>query len=409
MGCQCEVNDSGLCRIAPATGATAGDDRDPGFATFGNEQAFVCQAIDGIDDKIIASAEKRVGVGGSEEFHRRVRLALRIDAADSLGHDFDFGAAYVCRDCMKLTINIADADVVEINERETTHATARERFDRPRADAANPNDADMRRTQTRQPICTEKSADAAKAKIEIAHAGVIYRERGILRHSQARGLCYKKGVQAILRFTLATVALAAFNAGAQVLPKPTTNRVMETKTVPAASGAATNLSVNPTARREVALLAGGCFWGMEEILRKIPGVLETKVGYTGGSVPNPNYRLVCTGITGHAEAVQIVFDPAKITYEQVLGYFFRMHDPTTPNRQHNDVGTQYRSAIFYTTDEQKAVAERVKAAVDKGGRWKRPIVTEITKATEFYPGEDYHQKYLVKNPGGYNCHVLLPE
>jgi methionine-S-sulfoxide reductase len=104
--------------------------------------------------------------------------------------------------------------------------------------------------------------------------------------------------------------------------------------------------------------------------------------------------------------VQIHFDPAKISYEQVLGYFFRMHDPTTLNRQHNDRGTQYRSAIFYNSDEQKAVAERVKARVDKSGKWKQPIVTEITKASEWWPAEDYHQKYLVKNPGGYNCHVL---
>ena len=161
-----------------------------------------------------------------------------------------------------------------------------------------------------------------------------------------------------------------------------------------------------TAQREIATLAGGCFWGMEEILRKIPGVLDTKVGYIGGSVPNPTYKLICTGITGHAEAVQIHFDPTKISYEQVLGYFFRLHDPTTLNRQHNDRGTQYRSAIFYNSDEQKTVAERVKAGVDKSGKWKQPVVTEITKASEWWPAEGYHQKYLVKNPGGYNCHVL---
>src|SRR4051812_15226265 len=105
--------------------------------------------------------------------------------------------------------------------------------------------------------------------------------------------------------------------------------------------------------RETATLAGGCFWGMEEILRKIPGVLETSVGYTGGKTKNPTYKEVCTGTTGHAEALQIIFDPAKITFEELLGYFFRMHDPTTLNRQHNDVGTQYRSAIFYHSEEQK--------------------------------------------------------
>ena len=211
----------------------------------------------------------------------------------------------------------------------------------------------------------------------------------------------------MLKLIWAVAAFPLVTAQAQVLPAQVqkTNRVMETKT--ASSGKATNAISNSTAKREVAILAGGCFWGMEEILRKIPGVLETKVGYTGGSVPNPTYRLVCTGITGHAEAVEIAFDPAKISYEEILGYFFRMHDPTTLNQQHNDRGTQYRSAIFYTTDEQKAVAERVKERVNKSGKWKKPIVTEITKASEFYVGEDYHQKYLIKNPGGYNCHVLM--
>ena len=145
---------------------------------------------------------------------------------------------------------------------------------------------------------------------------------------------------------------------------------------------------------------------MEEILRKIPGVITTTVGYTGGQTHNPTYQDVCTGATGHAEAVQIVFNPQQITFEQLLGYFFRMHDPTTRNRQHNDVGTQYRSAIFYTNDAQRETAGRVKEQVDQSGKWKRPIVTEIIKATEFYSAEDYHQKYLVKNPGGYNCHVL---
>ena len=158
--------------------------------------------------------------------------------------------------------------------------------------------------------------------------------------------------------------------------------------------------------RETAALAGGCFWGMEEILRKIPGVLDTAVGYIGGSVANPTYQQVCTGRTGHAEGIQVVFDPSTLTYEQLLDYFFRMHDPTTRNQQHNDVGTQYRSAIFYTSEEQKQTAERVMARVDKSGKFKRPVVTELAKASEFYPAEDYHQKYLVKNPGGYTCHIL---
>jgi peptide methionine sulfoxide reductase msrA/msrB len=157
---------------------------------------------------------------------------------------------------------------------------------------------------------------------------------------------------------------------------------------------------------ETAILAGGCFWGMEEIIRKIPGVVKTTVGYSGGTTPDPTYEDVCTGTTGHAESIQVVFDSTRLSYETLLDYFFRMHDPTTLNRQHNDVGTQYRSAIFYTTDEQKQTAERVKARWDKSGKFNRPITTEITAAKTFYPAEDYHQKYLVKHPGGYTCHVL---
>ena len=158
--------------------------------------------------------------------------------------------------------------------------------------------------------------------------------------------------------------------------------------------------------RETAYLAGGCFWGMEDILRKIPGVLQTDVGYTGGTTPNPTYEEVCTGRTGHAEAVRVVFDPNVLSYEALLGYFYRMHDPSTPNRQHNDVGTQYRSAIFYTSEAQKRVAEAVKDKANHSGKWKAPVSTQIAPATEFYLAEDYHQDYLVKHPDGYTCHVL---
>jgi peptide methionine sulfoxide reductase msrA/msrB len=157
---------------------------------------------------------------------------------------------------------------------------------------------------------------------------------------------------------------------------------------------------------ETAILAGGCFWGMEEIIRKIPGVLKTTVGYSGGTTANPTYEEVCTGGTGHAESIQVEFDSARLSYEELLNYFFRMHDPTTLNRQHNDVGTQYRSAIFYTGQSQKQTAEKVKARWDKSGKFSRPITTEITAAAKFYPAEKYHQKYLVKHPGGYTCHVL---
>jgi peptide methionine sulfoxide reductase msrA/msrB len=157
---------------------------------------------------------------------------------------------------------------------------------------------------------------------------------------------------------------------------------------------------------ETAILAGGCFWGMEEIIRKIPGVVKTTVGYTGGKTADPTYEEVCTGGTGHAEAIQVEFDSTRLSYETLLDYFFRMHDPTTLNRQHNDVGTQYRSAIFYTSEAQKQTAESVKAKWASSGKFFRPITTEITAATKFYSAEDYHQKYLVKNPGGYTCHVL---
>jgi peptide methionine sulfoxide reductase msrA/msrB len=161
-----------------------------------------------------------------------------------------------------------------------------------------------------------------------------------------------------------------------------------------------------TAKREFATLAGGCFWGVQELIRKLPGVIESTVGYTGGTTTNPKYEDVHTGETGHAEAVQIVFDPQQITYESILRYFFRLHDPTTLNRQGNDRGSQYRSAIFWNSEEQRRTAERVKAEVDASGKWDKKVVTEIVKAGPFYPAEGYHQDYLKKNPGGYTCHYL---
>ena len=159
-------------------------------------------------------------------------------------------------------------------------------------------------------------------------------------------------------------------------------------------------------RLETATLAGGCFWGVEELIRRLPGVVDTEVGYTGGTLENPVYEKVKKGDTGHAESIQISFDPSRISYEQILEYFFRLHDPTTPNRQGNDIGTQYRSAVFYHSEEQKKAAEKVKAAVDKSGKWKRPVATQIVPASKFYPAEGYHQDYLQKNPGGYTCHFL---
>lgn len=154
------------------------------------------------------------------------------------------------------------------------------------------------------------------------------------------------------------------------------------------------------AARQVATLAGGCFWGMQDLLRKQPGVIATEVGYTGGSIPNATYE----NHAGHAEAVRIEFDPTKTSYEALLRFFFRMHDPTTLNRQGNDIGSSYRSAIFYHDAEQKRIAEKVKAEVDASGKWKRPVVTEIVPAGPWWRAEEYHQDYLAKNPGGYTCH-----
>jgi peptide methionine sulfoxide reductase msrA/msrB len=158
---------------------------------------------------------------------------------------------------------------------------------------------------------------------------------------------------------------------------------------------------------EVAILAGGCFWGMEEIIRKIPGVIDTEVGYDGGTLAHPTYDVVKTGKTGYAESVRVTFDPKVLSYSDLLEHwFFRMHDPTTVDQQGNDVGSQYRSEIFVTSDEQLKVAQEVKARVDKSGKWKRPVVTRIEKAGVFTPAEDYHQDYLEKHPGGYTCHWL---
>lgn len=159
---------------------------------------------------------------------------------------------------------------------------------------------------------------------------------------------------------------------------------------------------------EVAILACGCFWGVEEILRKVPGVQSTQVGYTGGTTKNPTYEDVCGGQTGHAEAVRVIFDPAVISYEEILKYFFRLHDPTQENGQGNDIGSQYRSTIFYHSEEQKNTATRVKSLVSNSRFWPGVVVTEIIPAQEFYVAEDFHQKYLEKNPNGYTCHFLRP-
>lgn len=155
---------------------------------------------------------------------------------------------------------------------------------------------------------------------------------------------------------------------------------------------------------ETATLAGGCFWGLEKLLGEMSGVVETRVGYSGGAKKNVTYEDVKTGLTGHAESVQVLFDPKKINYEQILLAFFRLHDPTTRNRQGNDIGTQYRSAIFAHSENQQSTAKKVIARVNASKKWKNPVVTEVEKFSSFTAAEDYHQKYLKKNPKGYTCH-----
>ncbi len=156
----------------------------------------------------------------------------------------------------------------------------------------------------------------------------------------------------------------------------------------------------------VATLSGGCFWGMEDLLHKIPGVVVTQVGYTGGKLAHARYEDVKTGKTGHAESVQILFDPKKLKYEDLLLQFFKMHDPTTTDRQGNDVGSQYRSSIFYADEEQKKTAEKVIKRVNASGKWGKPIVTQVVPLGDFWLAEDYHQDYLIKHPDGYTCHFI---
>lgn len=160
-----------------------------------------------------------------------------------------------------------------------------------------------------------------------------------------------------------------------------------------------------TTKTETAILAGGCFWGMQDLLRRYPGILSTRVGYTGGDVPNATYRNHGT----HAEGIEIVFDPSRISYRQILEFFFQIHDPTTKNRQGNDVGMSYRSAIFYLNDEQKAVAEDTVADVDASGLWPGKVVTEIAQAGPFWEAEPEHQDYLERFPSGYTCHFIRPD
>ena len=165
-----------------------------------------------------------------------------------------------------------------------------------------------------------------------------------------------------------------------------------------------------TESREVATLAGGCFWCLEAVYDELNGVTDVVSGYSGGRRPNPTYDQVCSGSTGHAEVVQVTFDPAVVSFRELLEVFFTIHDPTTLNRQGADIGTQYRSAVFYHSPEQKQVAEQVIADLNQEQLWNAPIVTEVMPFTQFYPAEDYHQEYFARNPGqGYCQFVVAPK
>jgi peptide-methionine (S)-S-oxide reductase len=157
--------------------------------------------------------------------------------------------------------------------------------------------------------------------------------------------------------------------------------------------------------QQQAIVAGGCFWGIEELVRAQPGVIATEVGYTGGDVPNATYRNHGT----HAEGIRITFDASITSYRKLLEFFFQIHDPTTKNRQGNDLGTSYRSAIFYMDNEQKLTAEQLIAEINKSGKWPGKIVTEVASASDFWSAEEEHQNYLQKHPGGYTCHWVRPE
>ena len=160
---------------------------------------------------------------------------------------------------------------------------------------------------------------------------------------------------------------------------------------------------------ETAYLAGGCFWGMQDLIRRLPGVVSTRVGYTGGDLPNATYQHVRTGTTGHTEAIEVVFAPEQVSYRDLLELFFQIHDPTTPDRQGNDRGTQYRSAIFWLDDAQRQVAEDTIGDVEASGLWPGKVVTEVAEAGDFWEAEPEHQDYLERIPHGYTCHFVRPD
>jgi peptide-methionine (S)-S-oxide reductase len=203
-------------------------------------------------------------------------------------------------------------------------------------------------------------------------------------------------------FSAVIIAMATLVSCAQKT-QTTNNKIMENN-----DGRVNNPALPAT---EVATFANGCFWCTEAIFEELDGVISATSGYSGGNTPNPNYKEVCSGETGHAECLQIIYDPNKISFDELLAVFWETHDPTTLNRQGADVGTQYRSAIFYHNEEQKEKAEKYKAELDKSGAFSKPIVTEITAFTKFYPAEDYHQQYFELNEGNnpYCSIVIRPK
>jgi peptide-methionine (S)-S-oxide reductase len=203
--------------------------------------------------------------------------------------------------------------------------------------------------------------------------------------------------------------------GAALKPVPSPPRAEATRASTPATEENTMSTINAasatpttsTPGREVATLAGGCFWCLEAVFEQLIGVQKVESGYAGGSVPNPTYRQVCAGTTGHAEVVQVTFDPSAISYADLLEVFFSIHDPTTPDRQGNDVGTQYRSAIYYHSPEQRQTAEAAIAALTKARTFADPIVTEVTPLDTFYKAEDYHQEYYRNNENQPYCRVVV--
>jgi peptide-methionine (S)-S-oxide reductase len=205
--------------------------------------------------------------------------------------------------------------------------------------------------------------------------------------------------------------LAAVYAGSFLMSKSTSDRPPTDSLKPAVTSSAASQSADKKeGKLETATFGSGCFWCTEPMFQKLRGVKSAVSGYTGGQVPNPTYEAICTGRTGHAEVVQVTFDPTIISFDDLLRVFWRTHDPTTLNQQGHDVGTQYRSAVFYHSDEQRETAEKYKAQLDASKVFGAPIVTEITKFDKFYPAEAYHQKYYDQNPGaGYCAMVIRPK